>query len=465
MDSHSAPAATAAQAPALVGARARGGAGSVGEVALLAFPIVLTQLSQTAMHVVDSIFVGRLGAAELGALGFGGVWLWTIVSVFNGLAIGVQTFVSQHHGAGDEKACGGWLWQGIYAAVPTAALGLLGFAAVAGSLWSALGTTPEIQRHALDYLHTRPIGLTGLVLWTSLAAFFRGLGQTRIPLAATIVANLTNAVLAYGLVFGKLGLPAWGIAGAGVATSISEWVGVAVLAIALSRRQVKTRFATRPARPDARAILRFLRTGAPIGGQWFLDMASFAIFTTLVAQMGTASMAATQATISLLSVSFMQAIGIGLATTTLVGRYKGAADLPAAVRSYHSALKLALGLAGLVAALFMLAPEMLARLYTSDAEVLQLARPLFALAAAFQLFDALQIVASGALRGAGDTRWPFLVQTLLAWLLRLPLVWLLAFALEGGVVGAWYAEFGFVLALAAVLGWRLRSGAWKAVRI
>ena len=108
---------------------------------------------------------------------------------------------------------------------------------------------------------------------------------------------------------------------------------------------------------------------------------------------------------------------------------------------------------------------MLARLYTRDADVLALARPLFALAAAFQLFDALQIVAGGALRGAGDTRWPFLVQTLLAWLLRLPLVWLFAFALEGGVVGAWYAEFVFVLALAAVLGFRLRSGAWQQVRI
>ena len=464
MDSHSAPVAAAA-ATAAAGVRPRGGAGRIGEVALLAFPIVLTQLSQTTMHVVDSIFVGRLGAAELGGLGFAGVWLWTVTSVFNGLAIGVQTFVSQHHGAGDEKACGGWLWQGIYAAVPAAAIGLFAFAALSGPLWSALGTTPEIQQHATAYVHMRPIGLTGIVLWTSLAAFFRGFGETRTPLVATVVANLTNAALAYGLVFGELGLPAWGIAGAGVATSISEWVGVAVLAIALSRRHVAERFATRPVRPDARAIRRFLRTGAPIGGQWFLDMAAFAIFTTLVAQMGTAAMAATQATISLLSVSFMQAIGIGLATTTLVGRYKGAADLPAAVRSYHSALKLAVGLAGLVALLFVLAPETLARLYTSDAEVLRLARPLFALAAAFQLFDALQIVAGGALRGAGDTRWPFLAQTLLAWLLRLPLVWLFAFALEGGVVGAWYAEFGFVLALTAVLGWRLRSGAWQAVRI
>jgi MATE family multidrug resistance protein len=303
------------------------------------------------------------------------------------------------------------------------------------------------------------------VLWTCLAAFFRGFGETRIPLLATVVSNLVNAVLAYGLVFGELGLPAWGIAGAGIATSTAEWVGVAVLGIALSRRHVAERFATRPVGPDGRAIRRFLRTGAPIGGQWFLDMAAFAIFTTLVAHMGTAAMAATQATISLLSVSFMQAIGIGLATTTLVGRYKGAGEPASAVRSYHSAFKLAVGLAGAVAALFLLAPELLARLYTRDADVLALARPLFALAAAFQLFDALQIVAGGALRGAGDTRWPFLAQTLLAWALRLPLVWLFAFALEGGVVGAWYAEFVFILALAAVLGFRLRSGAWQQVRI
>src|SRR3990172_6663206 len=130
-------------------------------------------------------------------------------------------------------------------------------------------------------------------------------------------------------------------------------------------------------------------------------MSAFAIFTTLVARMGDASMAATQAMISLLSLSFMQAIGIGLAATTLVGRYKGGQDLEAVVRSYRSA-------------------------------------PLLALAAAFQLFDAVQIVAGGALRGAGDTRWPFLMQTSLAWALRLPLVWLFAFLLDGGGVGPRY---------------------------
>ena len=440
-------------------------AGSIREVALLAYPIVLTQLSQTLMHVVDSVFVGRLGAAELGALGFAGIWLWTVMSVFSGTATGVQTFVSQVHGGGDERTCGSWAWQGLYAVVPAAALAVFAFAAVADPLWTAMGASEEIRAQAMAYTRLRPIGLAGQCLWLVLVAFFRGLGDTRTPLVATLAANATNAVLAYGLVLGRLGLPAWGVAGAAVATSISEWVGALIVAAAFLGPQARARYRTLPARPDAKAIRRFLRTGAPIGGQWLLDMSAFAIFTTLVARMGDAAMAATQAMISLLSLSFMQAIGIGLAATTLVGRYKGADDLPAAVRSYRSATKLALGLALGVAALFVLAPDALMRIYSSDPAVLGLGPPLLALAAAFQLFDAVQIVAGGALRGAGDTRWPFLVQTGLAWCVRLPLAWLFAVTLGGGVVGAWYAEFVFIVSLAVALVLRFRSGDWAGVRI
>lgn len=450
-----------APTPSLATSRRSGG---VREVARLAFPIVLTQMSQTVMHVVDSIFVGRLGAAELGALGFAGIWLWTVFSLFNGCATGVQTFVSQRHGAGDDAHCGHWAWQGFYAVVPVTALALFGFAALAETLFAHLGTSAELREQALAYLHMRPLGLTGLAVWVVLAAFFRGLGDTRTPLVATVIANLVNAGLAYTLVLGRFGFSSWGIAGAGAATSIAEWVGAAVLAAAFASRRMR-RYGTRPVAPRAAEIRRFLRTGAPIGGQWVLDMSAFAIFTTLVAQMGVASMAATQAMISLLSMSFMQAIGIGLAATTLVGRYKGAGALDTALRSLRSALALAVGLATGIAALFVLAPEELIGLYTTDADVLALARPLLALGAAFQLFDALQIVMSCGMRGAGDTRWPFVAQTLLAWALRLPLMWLFAFHWQAGVVGAWYAEFVFVLTLAAALAWRLRSGAWREVAI
>ncbi len=440
-------------------------AGGVREVAQLAWPLVLAQMSQTTMHVVDSIFVGQLGAAQLGGLGFAVIWLWTVFSVFSGSSTGVQTFVSQAHGAGDERVCGGWAWQGLYALVPATAVTLFLFAALAELLFTAVGAPASLREPALSYIAMRPLGFVGLILWMVLAAFFRGLGDTRTPLIATLIANAVNIVLDYGLVLGRIGLPAWGIAGAGVATSIAEWVGFVVLAIAFARPALVRRFGGWPVAPSRLRIRRFLRTGAPIGGQWVLDMSAFAIFTTLVARMGDASMAATQAMIALLTLSFMQAIGIGLAATTLVGRYKGAGSLDAALCSLVSALKLAVALAVGIAALFLLAPQALMGLFTDDVDVLALAGPLLALGAAFQFFDALQIVIGGALRGAGDTRWPFLVQTLLAWALRLPLVWLFAFRWEAGVLGAWYAEFVFILALTLTLAWRFRGGAWKQIAI
>jgi MATE family multidrug resistance protein len=439
--------------------------GGVREVTWLAYPIVLTQMSQTLMQVVDSIFVGQLGAAQLGALGFSAIWLWTVMSVFSGTANGVQTFVSQAQGAGDEKSCGGWAWQGLHAVVPALTISVFAFVAVADGLWTLAGASPEIREHAMAYARMRPYGMAGLGVWMVLASFLRGIGDTRTPLIATIVANALNAVLTWALVFGNLGLPRLGVAGAGLATSIAEWAGAALLVIVLLLPSVKRRYGTHFAAPDLRAIRRFLHTGLPIGGQWLLDMGAFALFTTLVARMGNASMAATQAMISLLSLSFMQAIGIGMAATTLVGRYKGAGDLDAAVRSYRSARKLGIWLATGIAVLFVAAPEALLSIYTSDTEVLRLGRPLLALGAAFQLFDAVQIVANGALRGAGDTRWSFLVQTGLAWFVRLPLAWPFAMTWGGGVVGAWYAEFIFILVLTAALVWRFRSGVWKQLHI
>src|SRR5262249_5196980 len=127
---------------ATAAARAPARSGSVREVALLAYPIVLTQMSQTVMGVVDSIFVGHLGAAgaaQLGAFGFAGIWLWTVLSFFSGTATGVQTFVSQAHGAGDEGDCGPWAWQGLYAVVPAATLCAIAFVAVAEPLWRLAG--------------------------------------------------------------------------------------------------------------------------------------------------------------------------------------------------------------------------------------------------------------------------------------------------------------------------------------
>jgi MATE family multidrug resistance protein len=457
-------------APAPASARPHAGvssvaAGGVREVLVLAYPVILTQISMTAMGIVDSAMVGSLGATELGAVGFGGIWLWTFVCFFVGTTTAVQTFVSQHEGAGALRECGPWAWQGVYAVVPlgVVASAILYFGADAGM--RLLGPSEELQPLAASYVSARSLGMAGMLCATAFSAFFRGIGDTRTPLYATLAANGVNVVLDYGLIFGELGLPRLEVEGAGIATAIAEWTYVVAMTIPFLRPQLRSRYATDQAKPRGNDIRRLLRTGAPIGGQWWLEMISFAAFTTLVARMGDASMAASQAFVALLSISFMQAIGLSIAVSTLVGQYIGANEPENADRAFRSGLKLAVLLAGGIAVLFSSIPETLMGIFTDDPEVIRLGRPLMLVGALFQFFDAFGILADGALRGAGDTRWPFLVRLALAWGVFVPLAYWMGIVLEGGLTWAWVAGGIHVLMLSATLVWRFRSGAWRHITI
>ena len=439
-------------------------AGSVGEVAALAFPAVLHTLSDTLMQVVDAAIVGRLGVTELAAVGFAGIWIWTLICFFVGSATGVQTFVAQEYGARQWQQCGAWVWHGLYAMLPIVLLWTLILAATVQPLLGMLGSDADMLRLAGDFGRSRLWGLPAIAATVVLTSYFRGLGDTRTPLVIAVIADLIDTALSYGLVFGRFGLPEWGVFGAGAATSLGNWFAAGMMLFAFLRPGMR-RYGTRPVRPDAIATRRFVRTSAPVGGQWVLEMVSFAVFSTIIARMGAAPMAASQAMILLLSLSFMQAYGISIASGALVGRYIGAHDLDAAARSHRSALRLGLLLAALVATLFLTIPDALLRIFSNDQEVLALGRPLLGLGAFFQLIDAVGIIVGGSLRGAGDTRWPFLVHASLAWALRLPLVYLLAVRLDGGVTGAWAAELAYIAVLAVAFLLRFRTGAWQRIRI
>jgi len=440
--------------------------GSLREVGLLAYPVVLSQISSTAMGVVDSAMVGRLGATELGAVGFAGIWCWTLFSLFYGTTHSVQTFVSQDHGAGREAKCGSWAWQMVWAVMPVAIAAALCFAWLAPTALSLLGPSAHLQEEALSYLRPRCVGGVGMVFAFVWISFFRGIGDTRTPMIGAILANLLNVVLDYGLIFGELGLPQWGVTGAGVATAVGEWsYGLFVFAAAMRWPRIRRDFGTAPERLDRMRARRLLGTGVPIGGRWVTDMLAFAVFTTIVARMGDAAMAASQAFVALLSMSFMQASGISTAASTLVGRYVGARDLPAAIRSFWSSQVFAAMLAIVVAGLFLAAPAAMMHLFTDDPDVIALGVPLVRLGAFFQLMDAAAIVSSGALQGAGDTRWPFVAQLLLSWLLQVPLAYGMGVTLGGGLRGAWIGCTIYITLLSFLLLWRFLSGRWKHIAI
>jgi MATE family multidrug resistance protein len=443
----------------------RDGAGSLREVAVLAYPLVLTQMSITAMGVIDSVIVGRLGAAPLGAVGLGGMWVWTLTSFLVGTSMGVQTFVAQSHGAGNANECGPWSWQGLASIVPLALVSAIGIGLGAGQIVEWLAPSEVLAPLATGYMRARALGIVGIAAAVSLSSFFRGIGDTRTPLYATLAANGLNLVLDFALVFGLWGFPKLGVVGAGIATAVSEWLYFAILFFLFLRPELSSRFNTRSVAAGWAKIKRLFRVGIPIGGQWILEMLSFALFTTLVARMGDAAIAASHAYIQLLSLSFMQATGLSTAAATLVGRYIGAGRLESIDRSYRSSIVLGALLGAGIALLFVAIPDQLLGIFSDDEAVLAYGRPLLALGAIYQFLDAMGIVTDGALRGAGDTRWPFLVRCGLSWFVFLPAAYVFAFPLGGGLTGAWIGGLVHVSLLMVYLVWRFRSGAWRRITI
>jgi MATE family multidrug resistance protein len=439
--------------------------GGYREVWHVAYPAVLTMISQTVMSFTDAVMVGRLGAVELAGVGLAGTLVWGLYSFFNGLVTGVNTFVAQDYGARRFDHIGPVTWQGIYFALFSGII-LFGLSYWSAGLFDLLGPADEVRTVGSAYLQIRMRGGVFLVLWMCISAFLRGLGDTRTPLKITVVANAVNIFANYVLIFGKLGFPRLGIKGAAIGTVFAVGVGaVLFIAVFLSRRSDE-RYRTRSAwRPDTRLMLRLVKIGGPIGLQWFLDMGSFIFFSAMIGRIGTPELAASEAALRLLHLSFMPVFGISIAATTLVGQYIGSEEVDYAAKSGYSALRMSALYTLLIAVVFLVFPGRLISIINSDPGVVRIGTVLVRLAAIFQVFDGLGIVSNGCLRGAGDTRWAMYIGVGYAWLLFLPLAYLGGFVLKGGATGAWAGATVYISALGLTFFLRFRSGRWRSIKI
>ncbi|MFZ1946455.1 MAG: MATE family efflux transporter [bacterium] len=439
--------------------------GGYAEVWYLAYPAVLTMLSQTLMSFVDAVMVGRLGAAQLAGAGLAGTLVWGLFSFFNGLVNGVNTFVAQDFGAKRYENIGKMTWQGIYLAV------FSGVVLAAMSIYSAgffrlLGPGPEVQAVGVPFLRVRLLGGGFMVSWMCFSSFLRGLGDTRTPLKVAVTANIINLFLNWCLIFGKLGFPRLGPTGSALATLIATGFGAGMfLAVFLSKRNAE-RYATRSAwRLDLGALRRLARVSLPMGVQWTLDMFSFIVFSALIGRISTIGLAASESALRLMSLSFMPVFGVSIASTTLVGQYIGSREINCAVRSGNTALKMGLAYSTFIGLVFMIFPGQLVSLINSDPEVIRTGAQILRLAAIFQFFDGVGIVSSGSLRGAGDTMWTMTVMVSYAWLIFVPLAYVGGFLLHGGAVGAWAGATVYIIGLGITFYLRFRSGRWQRIKI
>jgi MATE family multidrug resistance protein len=439
--------------------------GGYAEVWHIAYPAVLTMLSQTVMSFTDAIMVGRLGPAELAGVGLAGTLTWGLYSFFNGLVNGVNTFVAQDYGAKRYKHIGVVTWQGIYFALISGAV-LAILSGYSADLFRIGGPAENVQAIGSAYLKIRMRGGAFIILWMCFSAYLRGLGDTRTPLKITLAANLLNIAGDYVLIFGKFGFPRLETEGAAIATIFANGVGAVIFFIIFLSKKNAERYGTRSAwRPRLDWMKRLSAVGLPIGLQWFLDMGSFIFFSFMIGRIGTSELAATEAAIRLMSLSFMPVFGLSIAATTLVGQYIGSEEMPYAVRSGNSALRMGFLYTLFIALTFLVLPDKLVALINSDPAVVRIGSSVIRMVAVFQIFDGLGIVSNGCLRGAGDTKWAMFIGIGYAWFLFLPLAYLGGFRLNGGAIGAWAGATIYIIALGLTFFFRFRSGKWQAIKI
>lgn len=412
----------------------------------LALPIVVVQVGMMAMGVVDTIMVGRFAARDLAAVALGNLYFFTAVVFPMGVLLALDPLVSQAVGAGDTRGVGRALQRGgllaLVLTVPAAAALLPGRVVL-----TALGQPAEVVPVAAGYALACVPGVFPFLAFLVLRQTLQAMGRVA-PLVVTIAgANLANVFLNWVLIYGKLGLPAMGAVGSAWASSISRWLmalGVLVTAWPLLGCYLRP-FGRDSLEPGP--LGRMVRLGAPIGVQFSLEFGAFGAIGVLMGWLGTEAMAGHQVALNLSSLTFMVPLGVSQASAVLVGQRVGREDPAGARRSAGAGLLLGVSFMTLAAIGFLLFPEALAAVYSGEAPVAAVAAALIPLAGVFQVFDGTQVVASGVLRGVGDTRAPMVVNLLGFWCVGMPVSLALGFGSGRGPVGLWW---GLVAGLAAV---------------
>ena len=432
----------------------------------LAFPVVMAELGWMTMGLVDTLMVGRLSPEAIGAVGIG-TSLFMGVCIFGmGLLLGLDTLVSHAFGASRVDDCHRWLLHGV-------ALSLLLSAPITGivlALSAALagwGLHPDVLRLTQPYLDVLAWSIPPLLLYASFRRYLQGMGVVRPVMIALVLANILNVFVNWLLIFGRLGAPAMGVRGSAWATVCARVVMAGVLLGVILYREHGRRpglFET-SLRIEPSRMRQLLALGLPAAGQVTLEVGVFAAATALAGRLAPASLAAHQIAINLAAFTFMVPLGVASAGAVRVGQAVGRRDPAGAARSGWTAILFGALFMSSAAAAFLIVPRTLIGAFTTDASVVAIGVSLLFVGAVFQLFDGLQGVATGVLRGLGDTRSPMLWNLAGHWFIGLPLGYTLCFGAGLGVIGLWWGlSVGLIICgIALITVWSRRVGSFARV--
>ncbi len=414
----------------------------------LALPLIAAQLAGVGMGATDTIMAGRLGPHALAAVAVSVNINMAFFIFFLGLFMAASAIVAQRRGAGlAPESLGRYARTLFRLALLVAALWCLAVQLIAAPAIRALGLDADTTALAIPYLRAYAFSAFGLSFWFALRFVAEGLEATRPVMLAGLVGLVVNALLNWLLIFGFGPVPALGVTGSGIATSLACVVMAASLATFYRRHHLLAPLQLFAGQGDEPGALReTLRLGLPIALILLAEAGLFVVVAMLMARLGENTVAAYQIAINFASVVFMIPLGIGFATTVRVGFFTGAGNAAAARFAGLVGMGMGTGNAAFNATLMLVFGGMIAALYTSDTGIAAQAVGFLVLAAVFQLADGLQATANGALRGLKDTRLPMAITLASYWLVGLPVAWWLCFYTPLAVDGLWW---GLTAGLAA----------------
>jgi putative MATE family efflux protein len=432
----------------------------------LGTPVVLGMLGGTIQGLVDLAMVGRLGAAEMAAVGLATNLLYIAVRAVICLGQSVQAMVSRRVGEGLPRQAGAVARTGhglgLLLGLPLTVLAVV----AAGPLMDLFGSEPAVSRLGAVYIRSRAPEILFVLFLFVHRGFFEGLGRTGVPLVAGALMLSTNIFLNWVLIFGHLGAPALGVQGAGLASALAAVAGAVCLAGLGLRREFVVGYDLRPGLGLDRALVaRLLRITWPNALRTTLVIGAFSILLAIIGRIGTLELAASNGVVRITSFSFMPAVGVGTAAGVLVGQALGRGDRARARSVGHHAVLLSCLFMGTMGLLFLTVPELCLRLFTDDPRILATGAPVQRLLGLVQLLDAVGLTLAMAMMGAGSTLPVMLGDVGTGYLIFLPTAWLLGLHSPLGLLGAWIGLLAWFTAFAGVMVWLWRREGWARVQV
>lgn len=433
---------------------------STPAVAGLSFQMVVT--------VFETAMVGRLENATvvLAAMGLGALATWAITSVFSSLATGVHVLAARRSGERDLPGSGGVLNNAL---LLSCVLGLT--FGIPGYLFSRdilefFAADSAVAAAGTGYMQWRFVGLLPFLFMVSYRGFFNGIGQTKMFLYSAIIINLSNVALNAVLIFGGFGIPGMGMTGAGIASAISNVIGVLFFLAASFAPGYRRRYEYYHALHFRWAVIRQLvKISLPVSFQNILILLGFLVFVAITGLIGTIQQAASQVVITALFMSFLPCFGFGTGAQTLVGQALGRGDYDLARRMGYEAAKLATYFTVVLGFFFVFLPDWVIILITNDPTVTAAARPVLRVAGVAQVIYASGIVLAHALQAAGATVYVMFIEVLTHWIVFLPISYVLGVKLGGGLLGAWSALPVYIVSYTICILIKYRKGDWHLIQV